>query len=149
MSKTDEKKCPEILDAQPDENGSEDHDGGKRTPHRLGSGTVGVAVAPFLVGFDKGGETARLPLPSRSSIDEGGRGKSKSPYLDVEETADLLRTTVRAVYRLSERGVLPGARRFGRRLLVRRSDLIGSIEKSAKSKGSPLTVDPDGESDER
>jgi excisionase family DNA binding protein len=53
-----------------------------------------------------------------------------SPYLSVEETAALLRTTKRAVYRLHDRGCLPGARKFGERLLVRRDLLLRSIEKS-------------------
>jgi excisionase family DNA binding protein len=57
----------------------------------------------------------------------------RSPYLTAEETADLLRTTRQAVWALAERGRLPGARKFGRRLLVRRADLVRSIEASVLS----------------
>ena len=41
-------------------------------------------------------------------------------FLTADETADLLRTTRRAVYAMAERGQLPGVTRIGRRLLVRR-----------------------------
>jgi excisionase family DNA binding protein len=54
-------------------------------------------------------------------------------FLTAEEAADLLRTTRKAVYALAERGQLPGARRFGRRLLIRRDDLLTSIEESVLS----------------
>ena len=53
-------------------------------------------------------------------------------YLTTDETATLLRTTRKAVYALIERGVLPGIRRIGRRVLVRRRLLIEWIEGGAK-----------------
>ena len=43
--------------------------------------------------------------------------------LTVDEVADLLRTTRKAVYAMAERRQLPGVTRLGRRLLVR-SDLL-------------------------
>ena len=44
--------------------------------------------------------------------------------LTVPEVADVLRTSPKAVYSMAERGQLPGVVRLGRRLLIRRSDLL-------------------------
>ncbi len=56
--------------------------------------------------------------------------KAKEPiFLTPEETAELLRTTRKAIYSRAERGQLPGVRRFGRRLLVRRDELLRAIDK--------------------
>jgi excisionase family DNA binding protein len=44
--------------------------------------------------------------------------------LDADETADLLRTTRRAVYAMIERGQLPGVIRLRRRVLLRADDLL-------------------------
>lgn len=56
------------------------------------------------------------------------------PYcLTVEETAELLRTTVHAVYQMHHRGQLPGAFRRGPRLLVLRDRLLRSISESCRS----------------
>ena len=47
------------------------------------------------------------------------------PYLlTADEAAGLLRTTRKAIYARAERGLLPGVIRDGRRLLVRRDDLL-------------------------
>jgi excisionase family DNA binding protein len=53
-------------------------------------------------------------------------------FMTPEETAVLLRTTRKAIYALAERCQLPGARKFGRRLLVHREILLRAIEKTAK-----------------
>ena len=45
-------------------------------------------------------------------------------FLTVAEVAALLRTTRKAVYAMVERGQLPGITRIGRRVLVRRQDLV-------------------------
>jgi Helix-turn-helix domain len=75
-----------------------------------------------------------------------------SPYLTVPEVAQLLRTTPKAIYRLAERErirvakkeggnpLLPGLRRFGGRLLVRRDLLVRSLEKECV-----LAADSDGD----
>ncbi len=126
MSETDEKKCPEILDAQPDENGSEDHDGGKRTPHRLQSEAVGVAVAPFLVGYDKGGKAARLPLPSRSSLDEAIRG--------------IIRDEVRAVLREELSGLLGRAAPTPLKAVTSGSDYLPTKAAAAIAGVRPETI---------
>ena len=44
--------------------------------------------------------------------------------LTADETADLLRTSRKAVYAMVERGQLPGVTRIGRRVLFRREALI-------------------------
>jgi excisionase family DNA binding protein len=54
-------------------------------------------------------------------------------YLDAEEAAVLLRTSRKAVYSLWERGQLPGARKFRKRLLIRRDLLVRAIEESVPS----------------
>jgi excisionase family DNA binding protein len=58
-------------------------------------------------------------------------------FLTVDETADLLRTTRRAIYAMVERHQLPGIVRIGRRVLVRRADLLDWLnQKSAPSQRS-------------
>ena len=48
--------------------------------------------------------------------------------LTADETADLLRTTRKAVYAMAERGQLPGVTRIGRRLLFRRDTLVDWLD---------------------
>ncbi len=48
--------------------------------------------------------------------------------LTADETADLLRTSRKAVYVMAERGQLPGVTRIGRRLLVRRDTLVDWLD---------------------
>ncbi len=56
--------------------------------------------------------------------------------LTADETAALLRTSRKAVYAMAERGLLPGVTRIGRRLLVRRDDLLSWLdERRAASPG--------------
>lgn len=60
------------------------------------------------------------------------------PYMNVDEAAAFLRTTRRAVYALIERGQLEGCvRRFGRRILISRKDLVVHIEASAAEVTTP------------
>jgi excisionase family DNA binding protein len=60
------------------------------------------------------------------------------PFLTVDEVADLLRTTRKAVYARAERALLPGVFRDGRRLLVDRDELLRSLsDKRAASPGGP------------
>jgi len=55
-------------------------------------------------------------------------------FLTVDETADLLRKTRKAVYVMIERAQLPGVTRLSRRVLVRRDDLLEWLrQKSAPS----------------
>jgi excisionase family DNA binding protein len=54
--------------------------------------------------------------------------------LTVSETATLLRTSRKAIYAMIERALLPGVVRIGRRVLVRRDDLLHWLsQKSAPS----------------
>ena len=56
--------------------------------------------------------------------------------LTADEVAALLRTTRKAIYARAERGLLPGVIRDGRRLLVRRDDLLSWLdERRAASLG--------------
>lgn len=48
--------------------------------------------------------------------------------LTVDETAEILRTTRRAIYIMAGRGQLPGVTRIGRRLLIRSQDLLGWLD---------------------
>ncbi len=48
-------------------------------------------------------------------------------FLTAAEAAALLRTTRAAIYARAERGALPGAVRDGRRLLIRRDELLNSL----------------------
>ena len=50
--------------------------------------------------------------------------------LTVAETAELLRTSQPAIYAMVARGILPGVTRLGRRVLIRRDDLIGWLDES-------------------
>jgi excisionase family DNA binding protein len=45
-------------------------------------------------------------------------------FLTADETAALLRTTRKGIYSMIERGQLPGVTRIGRRVLLRRDDLL-------------------------
>jgi len=49
-------------------------------------------------------------------------------FLTVGEAAAVLRTTRAAIYARAERGLLAGVVRDGRRLLIRRDDLLESLE---------------------
>jgi excisionase family DNA binding protein len=48
-------------------------------------------------------------------------------FMTVDETADLLRTSRKAVYAMIERAQLAGVTRIGRRVLVHRDDLLTSL----------------------
>ena len=56
-------------------------------------------------------------------------GNDSAPLLlTVPEVADLLRTSVKAVYALIARGHLPGVVRIGRRILIWRMDLLTFLD---------------------
>lgn len=52
-------------------------------------------------------------------------------FLTVPETAQLLRTTPKAVYTMAARGQLAGVVRLGRRVLVKRDVLIRALDEKA------------------
>ena len=53
--------------------------------------------------------------------------------LTVDEAADLLRTTRKAIYAMVERKQLPGVVRLGRRVLIRSEVLLNSLSQSRAS----------------
>ena len=58
------------------------------------------------------------------------------PLLTADEVAVALRTSRKAIYAMAERAQLPGVTRIGRRLLVRRDDLLSWLdERRAASPG--------------
>lgn len=64
------------------------------------------------------GQAAATPAPPVDTSND---------LLTVKETAAFMRTTPKAIYKRKERGELPGAVKVGRRLLVRRRDLVASL----------------------
>jgi excisionase family DNA binding protein len=56
-----------------------------------------------------------------------------APLLTVDEVADLLRRSSKSVYSMIERAQLPGVTRLGRRVLVRRDDLLRWLNESRAS----------------
>ena len=70
--------------------------------------------------------------------DSAGRSPDENPgelpyLMKAEEVAEFLRTSRKAIYAMAERGRLPGAIRLGRRLLVRRDDLLESLRRAPSS----------------
>ena len=53
--------------------------------------------------------------------------------LTVNEVAAVLRTSPKAIYAMIERGQLPGVRRIGRRVLVRRAELLHWLDHNCAS----------------
>jgi excisionase family DNA binding protein len=51
----------------------------------------------------------------------------------IREVADLLRTTPKAIYSMIERGQLPGVTRVGRRVLIRRDELLDWLDHTCAS----------------
>ncbi len=84
---------------------------------------------------------ARVPSPDpaagphSSAVHRPDPQSGEPVLLTVDETAELLRTTRKAIYALVERGHLPGVIRLGRRVLIRRDELLGSL--SEKRTASP------------
>ena len=60
-------------------------------------------------------------------------GESFPQLLTPVEVADLLRTSRKATYSMIARGQLPGVIRIGRRVLIRRDDLLGWLDRSRTS----------------
>jgi excisionase family DNA binding protein len=55
------------------------------------------------------------------------------PLLTVDDAAELLRTTRKAVYVMIERGHLPGVTRLGRRVLLRSDRLLEWLDQNCAS----------------
>jgi excisionase family DNA binding protein len=86
-------------------------------------------MRPLVTGAEYGTHTRR------ESHDESSHGTRSMPILlTVDDAAELLRTTKRAIYAMIERRQLPGMIRIGRRVLLRADDLLNWLnQKSAPS----------------
>lgn len=49
-------------------------------------------------------------------------------FMTVNEVGTLLRTSKKAIYSMVERGSLPGVTRVGRRVLIRRDELLDFLD---------------------
>lgn len=63
---------------------------------------------------------------------EGGRVVTLPILLRVEDVAEILRTTPKAIYTMVERRSLPGVVRVGRRLLFRHDEIARWIERGTE-----------------
>jgi excisionase family DNA binding protein len=92
---------------------------------------------PAPPGPDRATSVARSTEPAEGASSVGGRSLAALPaLLTMVEVADVLRTSRKAVYAMAERGQLAGLTRIGRRLLVRRDDLLCWLdERRAASPG--------------
>jgi excisionase family DNA binding protein len=66
------------------------------------------------------------------SADRSSAASSCLVLLTVDETAHLLRTTRKAAYALIERRQIPGVTRLGRRVLVRRDELLDWLRQKSE-----------------
>jgi excisionase family DNA binding protein len=74
--------------------------------------------------------------PSRSEAAAAHSLGALPPLLTIAEVASVLRTSRKAIYAMADRGQLAGLTRIGRRLLVRRDDLLSWLdERRAASPG--------------
>jgi excisionase family DNA binding protein len=84
-------------------------------------------------------EASDTPATGRGRGSQGGPWEPReewTPLLTASEVAVALRTSRKAVYAMASRAVLPGVTRIGRRLLVRRDDLLSWLdERRAASPG--------------
>jgi excisionase family DNA binding protein len=68
--------------------------------------------------------------PSRRGSSRNGLDETLPYLLTADDTACLLRTSRKAIYSMAHRGELPGVTRIGRRLLIRRDDLLRWLDES-------------------
>jgi excisionase family DNA binding protein len=80
--------------------------------------------------MDSWPHVARSLTPSdrTSPHDERRRERTLPVLITVDEAADLLRTTRRAIYIMLDRHQLPGVTRIGRRVLFRSADLLNWLD---------------------
>ena len=82
---------------------------------------------------ERAANVSSLPRTTGSS----GETEVLPVLLTVDDVAELLRTTNRAIYAMIERRQLPGVVRIGRRVLFRSADLLDWLnQKSAPSQRS-------------
>ena len=71
---------------------------------------------------------SRTPSDHSVPHDERRRERTLPVLVTVDEAADLLRTSRRAIYMMLERHQLPGVTRIGRRVLFRSADLLDWLD---------------------
>ncbi len=89
---------------------------------------VGSAITVDAAASGAVGALVLEPRPTSAPVFEDASAPRAAleppPLLTVEEAADLLRTSRKAVYALIERAQLAGVTRLGRRVLIRRAELL-------------------------
>ena len=68
------------------------------------------------------------PSDRTAAHEERRRERSLTVLITVDEAADLLRTSRRAIYMMLERRQLPGVTRIGRRVLFHSADLLNWLD---------------------
>lgn len=71
---------------------------------------------------------SRTRMTTAGSHEDGGSRRGLPLFLNVDEAAELLRTTRRAIYAMVERRQLPGVVRLRRRVLFRADDLLDWLD---------------------
>ena len=71
---------------------------------------------------------SRTPSDPTAPHDERRRERTLPVLVTVDEAAELLRTSRRAIYIMLERRQLPGVTRIGRRVLFRGADLLDWLD---------------------
>ncbi len=72
--------------------------------------------------------SSRSHLTADGDRDHGISRRGLALFLNVDEAAELLRTTRRAIYAMVERRQLPGVVRLRRRVLFRADDLLDWLD---------------------
>lgn len=68
--------------------------------------------------------TRHFARATAAAVNGQGSIPEPIPFMTPEDVARVLRTSRAAVYKMQERGQLPGVRRIGRRLLFDRATLL-------------------------
>jgi excisionase family DNA binding protein len=71
---------------------------------------------------------SRTRMTTAGSHEDGIGHRGLPLFLNVDEAAELLRTTRRAIYAMVERRQLPGVVRLRRRVLFRADDLLDWLD---------------------
>jgi excisionase family DNA binding protein len=104
-------------------------------PRPIKADRVNTAIAGLPYSESK--SSLRRPLlsahrrqPARAGFEAVTASHQRPTLLTVPETADLLRTTIKAIYASIERGQLPGVVRIGRRVLINEQILVDWLRRN-------------------